>query len=88
MRGMTAVGRPPPAKFPADMNNTAIEQMELGMRSQIRNSYRNVRQDRLKRARWWFNRMRAVVDVALPPQSLASARPEQTYFKLQQGNLL
>lgn len=70
------------------MNNTTIEQMELGMRSQIRNSYRNVRQDRLKRARWWFNRMRAVVDLALPPQHRASARPEQTYFKLQQGNLL
>jgi len=85
---MTAVGRPHPTEFPADMNNTTIEQMELGMRNQIRNSYRNVRQDRLKRARWWFNRMRVVVDLSLPPQPAGSARPEQTYFKLQQGNLL
>ena len=70
------------------MNNTLIEQMELGMRSQIRNNNRNVREDRLNRARWWFNRMRMVVDLALPPQPIAAVRPEQTYFKLQQGNLL
>ncbi len=70
------------------MNNTTIEQMELGMRSQIRNNYRNVREDRLKRARWWFNRMRVVVDLALPRQPVESVRPEQTYFKLQQGHLL
>ncbi len=70
------------------MKNAAIEQMELGMRNQIRNSPRNVRQDRLKRARWWFNRMRAAVDLALPPQPAAMARPEQTYFKLQQSNLV
>jgi hypothetical protein len=69
-------------------NNTMIEQMELGVRSQIRNNYRNVREDRLKRARWWFRRMRVVVDLALPPQPTATARPEQTYFKLQQGSLL
>ena len=70
------------------MNNTTIEQMELGMRSQIRNNYRNVRGDRLQRARWWFNRMRGVVDLALPPQPTGPARPEQIYFKLQQGTLL
>jgi hypothetical protein len=70
------------------MNNTMIQQMELGMRSQIRNNYRNVREDRLKRARWWFNRMRVVVDLALPPRPIAPARPEQTYFNLQQGSLL
>jgi len=70
------------------MNETTIQQMELGMRSQIRNNHRNVREDRLKRARWWFNRMRVVVNLALPPQSIAPTRPEQTYFKLQQGTLL
>ena len=85
---MTVFGRPLPAKSCADMNDTSIQQMELGVRSQIRNNYRNVREDRLKRARWWFNRMRVVVDLALPSQPITPARPEQTYFKLQQGNLL
>ena len=69
------------------MKNTAIEQMELGMCSQIRNSYRNAREARLMRARWWFGRMRAVVDLALPPRPATRARPEQTYLQLQQGNL-
>lgn len=64
------------------MKNTATEQMELGMRSQIRNSYRNVRNDRLKRANWWFAQMRRVVDLALPPQPMALPRPEQTYLRL------
>lgn len=62
------------------MKNTTTEQMELGMRNQIRNNYRNVRNDRIKRARWWFTQMRRVVDLALPPQALA--RPEQTYLRL------
>lgn len=70
------------------MTNTTTEQMELGVRSQIRNNYRNVRDERVRRARWWFNRMRVVVDLALPPQAITAPRPEQTYFKLQQGNLL
>jgi hypothetical protein len=56
--------------------------MELGMRNQIRNSCRNVRSDRLKRARWWFTQMRRVVNLALPPQPIASPRPEQTYLRL------
>jgi hypothetical protein len=64
------------------MKNTTTEQMELGMRNQIRNNYRNVRPDRLKRARWWFTQMRRVVDLALPPQAMASPRPEQTYLRL------
>ena len=52
------------------------------MRNQIRNEYRNVRADRLKRARWWFTQMRRVVDLTLPPQPIASPRPEQTYLHL------
>lgn len=64
------------------MKNTALEQMELGMRSQIRNQYRNARHDRNKRARWWFAQMRRVVDLALPPQPMALGRPEQTYLHL------
>lgn len=84
---MTVFVRPYSLKSLADMNNTAIEQMELGVRSQIRNNYRNVREERLRRARWWFNRMRVVVDLALPPQPVVPPRPEQTYLQLQQSSL-
>ncbi|HTG44643.1 MAG TPA: hypothetical protein VK633_08940 [Verrucomicrobiae bacterium] len=66
------------------MKNTAIEQMELGMRNQLRNGLRKARPDRMKRARWWFNRMRQVVDLALPAHPSVSPRPEQTYFQLRQ----
>lgn len=62
------------------MKNTATEQLELGMRNPI--SYRNVRNDRIKRARWWFTQMRRVVELAMPPQPIASPRPEQTYLRL------
>ena len=65
-----------------NMKNTAIEQLELGMRNQIRNGYRNVRHERRRRASWWFTQMRRVVDLALPPQPIASPRPEQTYLRL------
>ena len=65
-----------------NMKNTAIEQLELGMRNQIRNGYRNVRNERRRRASWWFTQMRRVVDLALPPQPIASPRPEQTYLRL------
>lgn len=64
------------------MKNTALEQMELGMRSQIRNHYRTARKNRNKRASWWFAQMRRVVELALPPQPMASGRPEQTYLRL------
>ena len=64
------------------MKSTAIEQLELGMRNQIRNNYRNVRNDRRRRASWWFTQMRRVVDLAMPPQPMANPRPEQTYLRL------
>ena len=65
-----------------NMKSTAIEQLELGMRNQIRNDYRNVRHERRRRASWWFAQMRRVVDLALPPQPMATPRPEQTYLRL------
>lgn len=64
------------------MTNIPTEQMEFGIRNQIRNNYRNAGNDRQKRSRWWFAQMRRVVDFALPPQSMASPRPEQTYLRL------
>jgi len=70
------------------MKNTASEQIELGIRNQIRNSYRNVRSERQKRARWWFTKMRQAVDLALPPQPIPSPRPTQTYLQMHQTDLL
>ena len=65
------------------MKNTATEQLELGMRNaRVYGSVRNVRNDRIKRARWWFTQMRRVVELAMPPQAMTSARPEQTYLRL------
>jgi hypothetical protein len=86
--GYDRICHTPLVNLTTNMNSTSIEQMELGMRSQIRNGHRNVRQERQRRARWWFQRMRSVVDLALPPQTVATPRPEQTYFQLRQGNLL
>ena len=86
--GTTVFVIPPLLFWLANMKNRVNEQMELGMRSQIRNNFRNVRQERLKRARWWFSRMRLVVDLALPPRPIGPARPEQTYLQIEQGNLL
>jgi hypothetical protein len=65
--------------------------MELGMKSQIRNTPIRRRQERMNRAAWWFARMRRVVDLAMPPQSRVAqmgVRHEQTYFSLRQTNLL
>jgi hypothetical protein len=63
------------------------EQLELGMPKQIRNTSRKVRQDRTQRARWWFSKMRQVVDLALPAQPKTRARAEQTYLGLRQPSL-
>ena len=62
------------------MKNIVLEQLEFGMKNNLRRNIRNVRQERLKRAQWWFKKMREVVDLALPPQPMVSPRPEQTYF--------
>ena len=41
------------------------------------------RQRSLRRAQWWFDQMRAVVDRALDRKP-AQGRPEQIYFSLSQ----
>jgi len=40
----------------------------------------SVRQRRLSRAQWWFQRMRKVVDEALDFQPVPAPRPQQTWF--------
>ena len=69
------------------MKNITLEQMELTM-NKDKSSLRNARIDRHRRARWWFNRMRQVVDLALPVQPVLCPRPEQSYLRLSQTNLL
>jgi hypothetical protein len=49
----------------------------------------HVRQHRRRqRARWWFDRMRQVVDRALDRRPASEPKPEQIYFSLgrQAGN--
>ena len=65
-------------------NAATIEQLELGVQKQIRNNWRNARQERQHRARWWFSKMRQVMDLAIPTKALAKPRPEQTYLSLNQ----
>lgn len=59
-------------------NLTNDEQLELGLSSASRNSRLARRERRLARAAWWFNKMRAVVDAAVPCSSARLPRPEQT----------
>jgi hypothetical protein len=63
------------------MKNIEIEQLELTM-NKDRRCLRNIRQERRQRARWWFSKMRQVVDLAIPPRPRLHARPEQTSFEL------
>ena len=56
------------------------QQLELTMN---KDRIRNVRHERQSRARWWFARMRDVVNLAMPAQPMVNARPEQTYLQLQ-----
>jgi hypothetical protein len=69
------------------MKNISVEQMELTM-NKDRSALRNSRHNGRPRARWWFAKMRRVVDLALPAQPICSTRPEQTYLKLRQTSLL
>ena len=56
---------------------SSIEQMELGInRAQVGASTRR-RQQRLVRARWWFNRMRDVVDQAIDWSANSPKNSEQ-----------
>lgn len=63
------------------MKNITSEQMEFGAKNATVITV-NVRQQRRARARWWFWKMRQVVDLAMPPQPIGSPRPEQTYLRL------
>jgi hypothetical protein len=57
--------------------NQQDSQLELGLGNRIQRS--SVRKTRAQRARWWFNRMRQVVDNAFDWES-APARAEQMWM--------
>jgi len=47
-------------------NNINVSgQLELGFNSNVRIAPSRVRQTRIERATWWFNKMRATVDNAM-----------------------
>jgi hypothetical protein len=56
------------------------EQIELGFQRPPHCPSANRRRRRLSRARWWFQRMRRVVDRALDWQQSPPPRPEQIWF--------
>ena len=63
------------------MKSVAGRQLEFGINGR-RQEMVNLRQQRLKRAQWWFGKMRQVVDLAMPPQAAHVPPPEQTFFEL------
>ena len=68
------------------MKHITAKQMELTM-NKDRSGIRNVRFERQARAKWWFTKMRQVVNLAIPARAHGPARPEQTYLNLRQPGL-
>jgi hypothetical protein len=60
------------------MKTTHIQQMELGFNGTLRTSPR--KPARSRRAGWWFEKMRRVVDSALDWEPAPQARPEQRWL--------
>jgi len=68
------------------MKSTLLIQLELGMNG-CTPELRDIRQDRHRRARWWFQKMRQVVNLTVAPRRTLPPRAEQTYFGLVQPTL-
>jgi hypothetical protein len=58
-------------------------QMELSFEQSSLLRIQVARQRRLRRAHWWFEQMRQVVDRALDRTADLPARPEQVYLQLE-----
>jgi hypothetical protein len=56
--------------------------MELTLTGKPVRRGRLERQNRRRRAQWWFDRMRQVVDSAMEWRPAPPARPEQVYLAL------
>jgi hypothetical protein len=59
---------------------SSAEQMELGINRARECAPTRRRQQRLVRARWWFNRMRDVVDQAMDWSAKSPTHAEQILF--------
>jgi hypothetical protein len=55
-------------------------QIEFSFEAPFNTPAKAVKHRRIQRARWWFDRMRQVVDRALDRRPEAAARPEQRYL--------
>jgi hypothetical protein len=67
------------------MNINRIDQMELTLTGKTARYGRQARQNRRRRAQWWFARMRDVVNHAMEWRPTPPARHEQVYMSLR-GN--
>ena len=56
------------------------QQMELGIENAKICPSVVRREQRVKRARWWFDRMRQIVEQAVDRRPAPEPRPEQTWF--------
>jgi len=57
-----------------------LDQMELGIENAKLCPSIVRREQRVKRARWWFDRMRQVVEQAVERRPAPEPRPEQIWF--------
>jgi hypothetical protein len=59
---------------------TTNEQLELGFNGMPTHIFGRRREQRLARAKWWFDKMRAAVENAMDWQNEVQARPEQIWM--------
>jgi hypothetical protein len=64
------------------MKTLLIEQMELTVDGKQTLNVVDARTAKVQRGRFWFNKMRQIVDLALPPKPVSVPPPEQTYMDL------
>ena len=66
--------------------NRDIQQMEMGLEANGPSRCRPRAPQRRKRAQWWFQQMRVLVNSAVDWRPAPPARPEQTYFSLSRSD--
>ena len=59
---------------------TTNEQLELGFNGTQIRIFGRRREQRMARARWWFDKMRAAVENAMDWQEAGQPRPEQIWM--------
>jgi len=59
---------------------TTNEQLELGFNGTQSRIFGRRREQRMARAKWWFDKMRAAVENAMDWQEAGQPRPEQIWM--------